>query len=190
MKLDKVKVFYQNPRSRALITLGLYGIFFIAVILIYGSKQTANVLTILENYNLDTTYYFKVDGDVNYDGVRYNDQITFLYDDVKYQYDKEMELPDLVKITIILTPQEIYKLLSENDMISKTYLYENNLTAKAYKVETNMNFNDYIDGEYLIITTYENDEQITKINLQNESINIDITYDYEISENDFIEWSK
>ena len=161
-KIEIFKKIWSVPRYKALIKLSLYFIFF-ASIIIYSnvvskrSNQNEKTLTPLEKMSLKENYNFTINTlDVSFTGnktgniiqINYNDKINSYdleeIDNIDFKYKEILEYLDLKKI---------YNLIKDEEFDSKTE-FKDGIISLNYKLDN------------LEITTYENNRNIIKLEIQ------------------------
>lgn len=189
----KLHEYWQIPRYRSLITLGLYLLFFATIILyanimngISDNKEEKYIdpLTIFKNMNnYEYNYEINISSDelssYTISGIRYQEQDNFqimnsnfyIRDNIIYSLDSTKDITDMIKIDLLLIrPNYIYEFLNRSTSKNKIE-YQSGEEKVIYKVPVK-NFNvaflqsiDESNIEEVEITTYEKNNQIYQIDL-------------------------
>ncbi|MFV0249552.1 MAG: hypothetical protein ACK5HP_00725 [Bacilli bacterium] len=179
-KLETFKELWNNPRIHALMVLGLYAVFFVIIfIYITISKNTTNQnveikdsLETLNNMNsYEYHYKYEINNEItNINGIKYNDINEFSIENNKFtivnnKIEGEVSIDDKLYILEIL-PNYIYSYIKLNNNLNET-TYSDNTIKKEYIIlikEIKQYFGTESD-ENITVTTYEEDNQIYKIEL-------------------------
>lgn len=157
--LKKLREYWQIPRYRSLITLGLYFVFF-GIIILYVSimdslsrnsltetkTQDSRILfSTMSNYeynyeieasNQSETFSFSVSGIRydDYDNFKINNESFYVLDNIVYSNDGTKDITDIIKIDLLgLRPSRIYEALRYSVDASKIE-YQNGDVKVTYKV--------------------------------------------------------
>lgn len=186
-----IKELWKNPKTHALMVLGIYAFFF-AIVIIYiqiGSsiKNTEpninNNYSSLDNLNNMKTYEYKYlitkvtneTNIINVEGIKYNNQNSFkiLNDNQTYYIEDDLIKPnDLFPDDLYLLeiePNKIYEYILANDKYSEIEYSDGSKKIEYLislnDIKTELDIYEQLNDDQIKITTYEEDNVIYKIEL-------------------------
>lgn len=199
MYIQKFIELWNIPRYRSLLILGLYIIFFTVVIASVRSKNSSidytsnKKMSIIQNFEQMNNYQVKVtiqnEPDRTLISRVYNNRQIITYNNKNYYYDGSklyekldsyIETESMLEFDIWrFTPLFIKNLIDKGKLDSKTE-YANGIIANNYVVSIDNFIKDYSNdepenNENISITTYQDKEQIIKVEL-------DLTHIYRMQE--------
>lgn len=182
--ISKIKEFWNNKKYRALTSLGFYVLIIIlAFIFIAINKSNTNIndgetyLSILDKYEQISNYQvsYQINEDETITGYVINNNLSINYNGKNYDINYEVtdkEITALLnRINLLkLMPKDIYGLINKGTKISASTDYKNNVNINSYEVSL-LNFTSAYENkestltDNIMITTYENDTRIFKVEL-------------------------
>ena len=182
--ISKIKEFWNNKKYRALTSLGFYVLIIIlAFIFIAINKSNTNIndgetyLSILDKYEQISNYQvsYQINEDETITGYVINNNLSINYNGKNYDINSEVtdkEITALLnRINLLkLMPKDIYGLINKGTKISASTDYKNNVNINSYEVSLTNFISAYENKEStltdnIMITTYENDTRIFKVEL-------------------------
>lgn len=183
-KLEIIKELWQNPKTHAIIVLGLW-LVFIAILILFlkissilgtdtNDNKQVNTLNPLESFNEMTSYEFNYTAsDLSLNGLFYKDKYLLYLNNQKYYKNNDLYKigetiekavePEILK----LDNKMIYSLIKDVTPINNTD-YDSYLIPLVTFISTyeNQTVNDYNLSTYnVVINTYKNNDVVNKITI-------------------------
>lgn len=184
MKIEQIKEFIKDKRNRAIVTLGIYIIFFLLVGIMChnGLKSSDNkvetvtktpfeVYSSMSNYEYKYTYTMD-DSITNIVGKVYRDNIYMTLNNINYYYNGkiyEIKGDKFVETTLgslyLITNKDIANYINKGTKVSKSDNFEDGITATKYSIPIKEFDSSLISTDNIYITLYENSSGIYKVDI-------------------------